>query len=67
MRVKSFLIGTALGAGGAWVGDLAAGFITPMLPKGADGTVSPTLEKLVRYSIIGIGVSTLVHMVRRKG
>jgi hypothetical protein len=65
--VKSFLIGTAVAAGGAYVGDLAGGFLAPMLPKGADGMVNPMLEKTVRYAIIGVAVSTAIHLVKRKG
>jgi hypothetical protein len=65
--IKSFAIGTAVAAGGAWLGDLGGGFIAPMLPKGADGMVNPILEKVVRYSIIGLTVSTAIHLVKRKG
>lgn len=36
---------------GVWAGEMAAGFVTPMLPKSADGGVNPWLEKAARYGI----------------
>ena len=56
----------AVGGLGAWGGDMVAGFATPLLPKGADGNVSPMVEKAVRYAIIGVAVSTAFHLLRRK-
>lgn len=40
----------------AWAGDMAGGFISPMLPRGADGTVNPMVDKAVRYGLIGLAV-----------
>jgi hypothetical protein len=35
---------------------MAGGFISPMLPRGADGTVNPMVDKAVRYGLIGLAV-----------
>lgn len=43
----------AVVAGGIWAGEMVAGFVTPMLPKGQDGGVNPMLEKVVRYGLTG--------------
>jgi len=43
----------AVVAAGVWGGEMVAGFVTPMLPKGADGGVNPMLEKVARYAITG--------------
>lgn len=41
---------------GIWAGEMAAGFVVPMLPKGADGGVNPMVEKAVRYGLTGLVV-----------
>jgi hypothetical protein len=41
---------------GIWAGEIAAGFVVPMLPKGADGGVNPMVEKVVRYGLTGLVV-----------
>jgi hypothetical protein len=46
----------AVVAGGVWAGEMLAGFVVPMLPKGADGGVNPMLEKAARYGLTGLVV-----------
>lgn len=46
----------AVAGAAVWAGEMAAGFVTPMLPKGPDGGVSPWLEKATRYGITGFVV-----------
>lgn len=54
---------------GVWAGEMAAGFVTPMLPKGADGTVNPWVERAARYGITGLVVLVALRSLgsKRKG
>ncbi len=41
---------------GVWAGEMAAGFVVPMLPKGADGAVNPLVEKAAKYGLTAVVV-----------
>lgn len=51
---------------GVWAGEMAAGFVVPMLPKGADGAVNPMVERIARFGLTGVVVLFALKTLGKK-